>query len=246
MKNNKKNLLTIGLLVVIVVLIGVFVSKGNSNLADDQSAAAHGATVYCADSDGGVNLTTQGTARTYTLAHNGSQTTVSTMTDSCTTTSTVTEYSCTGSAITSTQGTCSTGNSCVNGACVASTGGTGGTGGSGGSDTTAPTVSLKSPTEGKVFCPSTAYFSDTITDNVSPFPTTGVTFYVDGALWNPATPSPIVFYSPNEYGMSLSGSNPGQMPAIGNHNIYSKACDAAGNCTTTATANFSVASMCTS
>ncbi len=237
MKNNK-NLLTIGLLIVIVILVGLLVGKGGSNqVADDQSAAAHNggggggtATVYCSDSDNGINQAIQGTAQTYTLKSNGAHTIVATSTDSCINASSLTEYSCNTNSIATTPISCNTSGGCVNGACV----------GAPLVDTTAPTVMLKHPTEGYAFCPSNGYFSDTIADNVFPFPTTGVTFYVDGVAFNPG---PVTFYSPNEYGMSVPGAN---LPAPGTHTVYSKACDAAGNCATTPSVNFTVASYCTS
>ncbi len=238
MKNNK-NLLTIGLLIVIVILIGLVVGKGNSNqVADDQSAAAHNGgggggttTVYCSDSDNGINQALQGTTQTYTLRQNGAHAVVSSSADSCTNASSLTEYSCLASSITATPISCNTSGGCVNGACV----------GAPLADTTAPTVMLKHPDAGYAFCPNNGYFSDTITDNVFPFPTTGVTFYIDGALFT--TGGPVTFYSPNEYGMSVPGAN---LPAPGAHTVYSKACDLAGNCTTTPSVNFSVASYCTS
>jgi len=258
----KNNVLAIVLLVAIVLVIGYFASsKSPKGVADDQAAAAHSATVYCSDSDGGVNLAVQGTARTYTIARNGSQSTISSSTDTCTNSTTVTEYACTSNVITSTQGACSTGTTCVNGACVASTGGTdlcpniagiqttvpagmmidaSGNCVSAGADTTPPTVSMYYPAAGAQIC-STSNFSfvANVDDNNFPTPTSGTTFYLDNNLLS--TKVTQVPSYPHQY---QSASQTGTLWGVstGTHTVYSKACDAANNCTTSAPASFSITS----
>jgi len=230
----KKNVWALVGLVAVVLLIAAAVNNNPNANTDLAGGGKPSATVYCSDSDGGVNISLQGTARTYKIAKNGSQTTLSSSTDSCANALSVTEYSCNGSYLTSSVVPCS--GSCSNGACVS--------GGSTGSDTTPPTVSVKVPEEGRVYCTSANnYFGALAGDNNFPFPATGVTFYMDGALYSP---QPTVFYAPNEYGMSIPAGGAGPGWTAGNHSMYVRACDAAGNCTNSGTNNFSITSQCTS
>jgi hypothetical protein len=99
----------------------------------------------------------------------------------------------------------------------------------GSSDTTAPTVSISSPTSGATISGTTT-ISATASDNVG---VTSVAFYVDSVLKNTDTASP---YS---YALDTTAYTNGA------HTIYAKANDAAGNVGTSSTISVTVSNTVT-
>lgn len=193
---NKKNLGFLGA-IILVILIGLFASGTLGRSGDDQLAAGRGSgsggsggggeTYYCSDSDGGVNTTVKGTVEKYKLKNNGQHTGSTFYVDSCSGATSVTEYSCNASAndVVTTNNPCGTGNSCVDGACVAS-------GGGGGGDTTPPTASMITA-DGATYtcgsgtgsiCINNVYPGAVSMDNVG---TQSVTFYNNGATFTSGT-----------------------------------------------------------
>ncbi len=219
----KNNILTIVLLVAIVVLVGVLFGKSDktSNVAyfgDNQIAGGGGkggggntTPTYCQDSDSGINSSIQGTTQTYTQSKNGNKTITASSSDSCANASTVTEFSCSGSAIASQPVVCNTTLGCVNGACA----------GVSAPDTTAPSASVSSPSNGAiVYCVTnystcTANLQANASDNIS---VAGLKFYNNGQFF-------IDGYNSN--GLWLA--NLGAVPPQGTYTMTAQATDSAGN-----------------